>query len=402
MNPQWHDEFVALCALFPTGELTEEEWALLQVHLAYCESCQALLEEHQQLHAETGPVLACIHADLADAPVDPRYSMEAAEARLFEQLDARTARSSPTSQTKKWLSLLPIAAGLTVAGTLIAWQLHLRQARDIHVAVAQPQPVVAPVRSVAPVPPTVSSKPSADTRESAVLRSRLHAVEAQQERAEAAAKVLEQQRAQDALDLDSARAQAAELQSQIATLKTSLDQAQSQSVTVAQQSKQIVLLQAQLQQIDAENKDKERLLALDKQLLTHDRDIRDVIAARDLYIADIYDVEDNGKTAKPFGRVFYTKGRSLVFYGYDLDKKPGLKQTVAFQAWGTSDDQRSVNLGLFYQDKSDKRWVLQFNDPKMLAHLNKVFVTAEPEGGSSQPTGKPLLMAYLQVRPNHP
>ena len=26
MNQQWHDEFVALCAFFPSGKLTKEEW----------------------------------------------------------------------------------------------------------------------------------------------------------------------------------------------------------------------------------------------------------------------------------------------------------------------------------------------------------------------------------------
>jgi anti-sigma-K factor RskA len=60
-----------------------------------------------------------------------------------------------------------------------------------------------------------------------------------------------------------------------------------------------------------------------------------------------------------------------------------------------------VSLGLFYQDGS-QRWVLRFNDTKTLARLNKVFVTAEPQGGSTEPTGKQILMAYLQVQPNHP
>jgi hypothetical protein len=31
-----------------------------------------------------------------------------------------------------------------------------------------------------------------------------------------------------------------------------------------------------------------------------------------------------------------------------------------------------------------------------------VFVTAEPQGGSAKPTGKPLLLANLQAQPNHP
>jgi hypothetical protein len=105
---------------------------------------------------------------------------------------------------------------------------------------------------------------------------------------------------------------------------------------------------------------------------------------------------------KPFGRIFYTKDHSLVFYGYDLDKQAGLKQAVAFQGWGSGDDKKEVSLGLFYQDDKNKRWVLQFNDTKTLARLNMVFVTAEPQGGSAKPTGKPLLLAYLQVQPNHP
>jgi hypothetical protein len=32
-----------------------------------------------------------------------------------------------------------------------------------------------------------------------------------------------------------------------------------------------------------------------------------------------------GDTQKPFGRVFYAKDKSLVFYGYDHDQQPGIK-----------------------------------------------------------------------------
>jgi len=164
----------------------------------------------------------------------------------------------------------------------------------------------------------------------------------------------------------------------------------------------MIALESKLREVNATLGEKDRMLALDKEFLAHDREIRDLIGARDLYIADIYDVAQNGKTAKPFGRIFYTKDRSLVFYGYDLDKQTGLKQSVAFQAWGSGDDKQNVSLGLFYQDDTHKRWVLRFNDTKTLARLNMVFVTAEPQGGSTKPTGKPLLLAYLQMQPNHP
>jgi hypothetical protein len=58
------------------------------------------------------------------------------------------------------------------------------------------------------------------------------------------------------------------------------------------------------------------------------------MGARDLYVAEVYDVLKNGETQKPYGRVFYTKGKSLIFYAYDLDRQTELKQASTFQAWG--------------------------------------------------------------------
>ncbi len=39
MTAKLHKELAALCPRFFSGELSEEEWALLQIHLAYCDSC---------------------------------------------------------------------------------------------------------------------------------------------------------------------------------------------------------------------------------------------------------------------------------------------------------------------------------------------------------------------------
>ena len=70
-------------------------------------------------------------------------------------------------------------------------------------------------------------------------------------------------------------------------------------------------------------------------MLAHDRDIRDLMGARDLYIAEVYDVAKTGDTEKPFGRVFYTKGKSLIFYAYDLDQKAGIQTASTFGGVGT-------------------------------------------------------------------
>jgi hypothetical protein len=173
----------------------------------------------------------------------------------------------------------------------------------------------------------------------------------------------------------------------------------------AQDATQSQALQAQVNALNASLQEKNQEVARGDDLLQHDRDIRNLMGARDLYIAEIYDVAKTGDTQKPFGRVFYTKGKSLVFYAYDLDQQPGVKLANTFQAWGRRgpDPQHDVNLGIFYQDdQNKKRWILKFNDPATLAQIDAVFVTVEPNGKSSKPSGKPLLFTYLRMTPNHP
>ena len=46
-----------------------------------------------------------------------------------------------------------------------------------------------------------------------------------------------------------------------------------------------------------------------RQFLSSDRDIRELWACN-LYIADVFDVDSSSRTRKPFGRVFYTRGKS--------------------------------------------------------------------------------------------
>jgi hypothetical protein len=116
-------------------------------------------------------------------------------------------------------------------------------------------------------------------------------------------------------------------------------------------------------------------------------------------------VAKTGDTEKPFGRVFYAKGKSLIFYAYDLDQQPGIRSASTFQAWGRRgpESDRAVNLGILYQDNaSKKRWVLKSHDSKTLDQIDAVFVTVEPNGGSSHPSGKPFLFAYLKISSNHP
>lgn len=167
----------------------------------------------------------------------------------------------------------------------------------------------------------------------------------------------------------------------------------------------IATLEHEIEDLKSKGDRKDHEFSREQELLEHDRDIRELMGSRKLYVAEVYDVAKNGEPQRPFGRVFCTEGKSLVFYAYDLDQQPGVREASSFQAWGRKgpDTTHAVNLGIFYVDNAvNKRWVLKSHDPKVLTNIDAVFVTVEPHGGSDHPSGKPLLFAYLRVEPNHP
>ena len=217
-------------------------------------------------------------------------------------------------------------------------------------------------------------------------------------------------------DLRARDATGQELAQQRTDLAQRLDAAQSNSQVLQQKLDSLVsrssqedarmkALEAKISDLNGVLRDRELALEQKDELLAYDRDIRELMGTRNLRVAEMYDVAQTGRTQKPYGRVFYTKGKSLIFYAYDLDQQRGLKYASTFQAWGRRgpDRDQAVNLGVFYQDSdSNKRWVLKCDDPKMLEQIDGVFVTVEPNGGSHKPSGKSLLFTSLTVEPNHP
>jgi hypothetical protein len=220
---------------------------------------------------------------------------------------------------------------------------------------------------------------------------------------------LETRLSQQGADLDRGAEERAELDKKLAATQTSLQTLENKLDLATQQNgqetAQFVEQQTHISELSASLRERNQKIAQDEQLLEHDRDIRNLMGARDLYIAEIYDVAKNGDTQKPFGRIFYTKGKSLVFYAYDLDQQRGVKRASTFQAWGRtgSDTKHDRNLGIFYQDDINRqRWILKSNDARTLSQIDAVFVTVEPNGESAKPSGKPLLFTYLRMTPNHP
>lgn len=437
-----HDEFLELCAVSTSGHLNEEEQRRLQQHLAVCPECREALREYESVVADTMPAIGAEQLSDQSSRMDPgsSWSQSRAEKALFERLAREESQPSRVSEGKNDLPaafrrVLPIAPESTwrhvwmlyAAGILLfitlglcAYWVGVRRGTDVTKSTPPPQATQAQVATQNPAPLEEQLSDAAHERE--IARARV----AQRDKALAglrrqlqrqSAEIAEMQEAQDRLqaNLHSDQAGKQDLVQQRTDLGQKLEAAQAESqalerqvVSLTQQSTsettQAKTLGAKVEDLTRLLQDREASLNQQDELLAHDRDIREVMGARDLYIAEVYDVGDNGATKKPYGRVFYTKGKSLIFYAYDLDQK-GTKRAQEFQAWGRRgpDFKQALNLGIFYQDNaSKKRWVLKADDPKTLAQIDAVFVTLEPHGGSDKPSGKPLLFAYLRINPNHP
>lgn len=415
--PLWgnHEEFIQLCALSTSGELSDEEWIRLEQHLLECPSCRERKQQYESVVSNLLPAMAEASDRSRSAEDDPApWSIESAEASLMSALDRRHSAPEPdttrkvSSFSRRWPYLVA-ATVLLCGGTILGFILG-RARREPEIA--------SPVQSTSYIAP--QPRPSSNEierlrqeierkgRELARLQANLSDRSSTVNRMKAEESQLQQQLANQSNNLLVAQQQSADLTKEVAAARLELAALTGKMTDASRQqaadAAQIGTLQNNIAVLNVELKEGDKEAARDETLLAHDRDIRNLMGARDLYIAEIYDSGKNGKTEKPFGRIFYTKNRSLIFYAYDLDQQPGVENASAFQAWGaTGASDHDVSLGLFYHDSTDKkRWVLKCDDSQTIARLNAVFVTIEPKGGSTRPTGKRLLFSYLRVNPNHP
>jgi hypothetical protein len=392
------------------------------------------VKQYEAVVSKSIPALA---PDPEAVESDPSWSQEEAEAAFFERLTleeqfstGRGAADDDADSASKAIGRVPLSASqatwrnvwtLCAAGVLLCIALGLSAYRVGMRRGVKTAAVTPPARQEPAPPLELQVSDAAHERE--VLRAQMvqrdhvivdlrHQLEQQStgmsrmksaqtkleidlENGQAGRQALLQERSDVTQKVDAAQAKSQSLQDK-------LDSLERQS---SEDKQRAAALEAKVTDLNHLLHDREATIDQQQELLAHDRDIRDLMGARDLYVAEVYDVERTGETKKPYGRVFYTKGKSLIFYAYDLDQQAGVKNASTFQAWGRRgpDRQQALNLGIFYVDNSaKKRWVLRFDDPKALAQIDAVFVTIEPNGGSQKPSKKPLLFTYLHIDPNHP
>jgi hypothetical protein len=434
-----HERFRELAALANSGTLSAAECFELERHLQACDDCRQIFDQYRLICSVGMPYLAATYSHTQELEKEQEHwdeseAREEARDRILARVrdlerpaaavSAGTSSGVPRSllvlalnklvlnQNVRWA----VAACLAVAISLGAYHLgrrthpaekqaSLQFQEQVDNLAAEKKSSDDLVESQAATISQVQQQNVQQQQEIARLRASLVALDhhskelaAAGSQAEAELRTVSEQRDAELVQLRQAEQSYQKLQAELVSLRAEHDRALLHTAA----------LESKVEEYSAANREQERRLGDDEQFLASDRDIRELMGARKLYIADVFDVDSGSRTRKPFGRVFYTQNKSLIFYAFDLDHQAGVKNASIFQVWGQKDAEFSekvhaMNLGILYMDsESNRRWVLRLDDAKQLAEIDAVFVTVEPHGGSTKPTGKPFLYALLRKEANHP
>lgn len=420
-----HEYFEELSAAASVGEASGAELAELKEHIAGCPSCRNAYSEFLQLSAvrtASGMSKDSISGDEAIAYIDSavfrKKFLQRAEAEgvVFSHHPETTDQEGPRRRTVKgawrFAFALPAAAGLLLAAAVGGYYWKSREisrfarngatssttstsipsdsansieAGEVARLASENQKLSAQIASL-------KASLSEQTKTATELQE--NAATAEKERDGLAAELKERQSRISELER-----QISQSQVELASMKNELQTAQANENAVASERMRVRELSDQLaEQTAALNRERDMLAA--------DRDIREVMAARNLHIADVFDTDAKGKTQPAKARIFFTEGKSLIFYAYDLNDNRVQNAGYNYRVWGKKEGrgQQAKSLGIFYSDdKAQKRWVFKYDDPKVLSEIDSVFVTVEPPNKNPvAPQGDKLLYAYLRNQANHP
>jgi anti-sigma factor RsiW len=428
-----HERYSQLCALITAGAVTSDERTELNAHLSTCKKCAELLRAYRGIAKSAMPLVAALGRAEPASEQKP-WSVENAKKQLLNRIEASRAMekprvvTAPATQVKarRWgtfvleRALLGATAIVALLALLAAFVYRMGELRGIKSATSsatfsgsrQAEPVQAradqrlleqhlaeQIREVSRLEQELKEKMAA------ISAARLLQGKLQQDTRQQGSTIasLGSEKDKLAAERDSLTRKLQEAQSSLANTQDRLADLQQEQI---RQSVHTASLQRRVNELSAELAENREATEPSREAgLYADGDIRELMGARELYIADVFDVDRDGKPQKAFGRIFYTGGKSLIFYGFDLDRQPGVREASTFQAWGRRGpaDKHPVSMGAFTLDNvANRRWVLRFDNPKMLAQLDAVFVTVESRSGGQKPTGKQLLFASLRIPPNHP
>jgi hypothetical protein len=424
-----HDYFEEICAAASIGQATGEELAQLEQHAADCTRCRQTyfdclnVAAQQFAIAKQNPTLTtkeleeCIDSDLF-----VRRFLERAEREGITfscEVGEAVNRTSPIpfglSPPAWWrMPHAAITAALLFAAITSTGYFYWTQSFNRGSIRSDSQLTLSGAAGPsATIDPRIAKLEDANLRLQAEiarltgdLRKTSELLVVSKENVRSASK----EQAQLALDRESLELQVKQIQQELASAHSLAASAQQEARLQQQRAADAegTVLTTQLKLRDIEDTLKEKSTALDqeRQLLNLGHDVTDLMGARNLHIVDVVDTDGHGKPRPAFGRIFFTEGKSLIFYAYDLNETKIQKANYQYQVWAKKEgvSQQAQRLGIFYSDdKAQRRWVFKCEDPKLLQEIDSVFVTfGRPDSNPSHPEGPSLMYAYLRGQPNHP
>jgi hypothetical protein len=402
-----HEQYEELCALAASGQASPDELTDLRSHLEDCPDCRSAVYDFTQVSAQGLSQLAAkrLHCQIPSGMTQRFMAMARSEG--IEMTRENVPQASAANRRWFFATIGAVAAVALIAGFLTIGR------RKSSPVVFEHRELPAS-QTTGPSPGTASQDRRAGEaglqQQLAAARSQMKFMSAtiQEQRAE----IEFERKASDDLNsrLTEAEKGSAVTQSEraqrdirIAQLEMEIEKTKSEKKA---SDTTLALEEAELSELRKQISDAAAALGEQQELAEKGSDVRDLVVARNLHIIDVHDRDGDGKSQPAFGRIFYTEGKSLIFYAYDLADPRKLDAKVSFYVWGErlGAEKPIRSLGIFHDDDAkDGRWVLTFDDPQVLAQINSLFVTVESAKKSiREPGGKRILFAFLGDKPNHP
>ncbi len=326
-----HNEFLELCAVSTSGELSEQERKKLEAHLAGCAECRQALKEfeaavdvgvpflasklcagHSELFAPapTKPEQAASQASLLQTDANDAGQMRADVQRGFVFAQGNGHRRTQINWKYMWLPfaaciLLTIALGISAYRIGRGRRVEVKQTTS-HLADMQIEALEEQISDVGHEREELQSQLAERDKVISDLKREIQAQSASLYEMKNAQADLEQFKQKDEAEKQQSAQDRGTLLQKLDTAQASLQKAQAQLESLqgqrTQDESRADSLEAQVNDLHAQLREGEQTIGKQEDLLAHDRDVRELIGARDLYIAEIYNVgrrRSNAKTIRP-------------------------------------------------------------------------------------------------------
>lgn len=425
-----HEHFDELCAVASIGQATSEELLELEQHAVECEACrqaywaylnlaaQQFAEREGDPHLSSREAQDCLNSELLTRRFFERAEKEGIVFSRDVGEEARKLAPQPQVLPKRlwWPKpALALPATVLIVAMISTAYFYGRGSFQSGGSRSRPQPIAsagieAPVFSLDQRIAELSAVNLRLQAQMDGLRAELRKANARLNASDAVLQSVSQNRRELESQRDALDARVQNLEQEIAESQAAVSYAQQDAVKQREHSSNLettlVADQVKIGDLTEELKDKSAALDRERELLAVGHDVTELMSARNLHIVDVVDTDARGKTRPAFGRIFFTEGKSLLFYAYDLNPPKIQNADFQYRVWARKEgqDKQLRNLGVFYSDdKSQRRWVFKCTDPKVLNDIDSVFVTLDsPQGDPSHPHGPNLMYAYLRGQPNHP